>query len=554
VRYLDGDTPGWRRQAYLPFAGVYGVQVRDRRNTNRDADELPYGGEAFDYALRLEATPLVPTVLGFPVEESEESLEGANELPIFSLELEAGAVFEAEVWAERLAPSSGLDAMLYLVRQSDGAVLGHVDDTPIGTVDPLLRLGILGEDVLVYLIVDAYRIDHTSDYELSAALLEPSLDREPNDPVFLAYPAEPGVVIEGEVSAPYLRFRNTVTDSDFYVFPGGRSASYRVEVRPTGEGLEAAVRTGYRFISRGSSFFGEIFQADPPGQRGVVLEATSLLNEPFYVEVADRRNLFDPEAEPVGGAGFGYELEVTPFERTITNVALPVMEPESLSQPGEVDWFRFSVGGRVRLDVAALEQSEGPEPFVYLVQDNDAYIRRGDRGFSHLNNVPRTLRVAVADRRGGGGEGYEYDLTIDAFAFTPVAEVEPNDGPPVGGQVLGELPVWVDGELWGVDQSSFDTDVFVVSLEMGEVITIETAAGVNLELANADTIVTLSGPGMAQPLVDNNGGFGTASRIADFRAPASGAFEIAVTPWCDATRCVAGDYGLAIWSVAAAEE
>jgi hypothetical protein len=562
VRRLDGDTPGRRRQVYLPFAGRYGIEVRDRRNTALDDNEVPYGGDLFDYAFSLTVEDW-EEVDELPLGELRQLPDG-NPVQRFTVDLQAGRVFEAEIVADRLSPSSGLDAWLYLVEPADGRVLAQVDDAPLGTDDPILRTGIIQNARPVWLVLENFRVEFTSDYELWVRHFDHSADVEPNDPIGLAVPGVAGTeAISGEIEAPYLLGRSTLQDRDYYYFPGGPAASYRVAVTPLGDDLDAAIRTGYFGYSRGVPVLGELFIADPPDERAAGIDAVHAFDGYFYVEVSDRRNLFsdDDEEEPDllgGGAEFEYELTVSPLTREIAAIAAPYSDDALvLSEAGQVDWFELTVPARTRLELQALEGDEaiGFEPWVYLTEANDRYLRRARRALTHLNEVERAYRIGVVDRRGQGGADFDYQLDVAVQTFEVVDEVEPNDGPPVGGQSLPTLPAWVNGEVTGQnaddydcsdDECDGDVDIYVINLEAGQLVTIETAAAGVPDTPNADTTISLSGPGLEEPLVDGNGGFGWYSLLNQVEVPESGPFEVTVVPWCNSSGCRSGRYSLTV--------
>ena len=552
-RRLDIDTPGAVRHTYLPRAGRYGVEVRDLRNTRRSGEELPYGGPGFAYGFSLESVTFSAVDIALPFEtEGAVEFGAENALPVYSVSLTTGGVFEAEVFAQRLEPTSGLDAILYLVNETDDSIVRFEDDPSTPTVDPLIRTGILSDGIDGLLIVDAFRVSRQSTHTLRAEMLEPSLDWEPNNPTDLAYPIEVGSTVEGEIGAPTLRYRSTLTDRDYFYLPGGPSASYEIEVSAVGANLDVSVRTGWLGYSNGAPVLGEVFTADPDGDRDARLETVSLYDRTVFIEVADRRNLFDDESDPVGAdEGFEYELVVTAQERTIEPLALPADVEHELSSLGEVDWYALSSVEKTLLRVSA-DAAEGaaPElnPWIYLTTDADTLLRRREGSLNYLSTFETDYRLGVVDRKAGGGADYDYSLVVESVAFSAVDEVEPNDGPPEGGQILSESGSWwVTGTTSGANEGDFDADVFVVTLEEARLLVVETIDGGDAETDNADTVVMVSGVGLDEPASDDNGGIGDFS-LLQVEIVQAGSYEITVTPSCNDRSCAGGDYSLVIWT------
>ena len=552
-RRLDIDTPGAVRHTYLARAGRYGVEVRDIRNTRRSGEELPYGGDGYVYAFSLDTVTFAAEDIPLPFETTGTAELGAeNTLPVYSVSLDSGGVFEAEVVAQRLNPTSGLDAILYVIDQSDNAILRFEDDPSTSTVDPIVRTGILDEDTSALLIVDAYRVSRQTTHTLRAEMLAPSLDWEPNNPVDLGYPVEAGSTVTGEVSAPILRYRTMTTDTDYFYIRGGPSASYEIEVAAVGGDLDASLRTGWLGYSGGTPVLGEVFTANPNGTRDARLEAVSLYDRTLFIEVADRRNLFDEESDPVGGeSGFEYELTVTARDRTIEPVTLPHSENHELTNPGEVDWYASTAPERTVLRVRSAPTADAsPDitPWIYLATEADILLRRSEGSLRYLFPFETAYHLGVMDRAGGGGADYDYSLEAASVTFTSVDEVEPNDGPPEGGQILAdEGPWWVTGTTSGTNETDFDADVFIVALEAGQLVVIETIDGVDTESDNADTVLTVTGPGLEEPATDTDAGVGRFS-LLEIETIEEGSFEITVTPQCNDRSCSGGDYSLAIWT------
>lgn len=550
VRRLDVDTPGFARQAYLARPGRYGVEVRDARNTSATGEEQPYGGDDYDYAMLIEPVTIAPEAVTVPVDSGPRDLGVANAVRFLDFELEAGRVLEAEVFAERLSPSSGLDAVLYLVDRDDASVIVESDDAPISTVDPLLRTGIAPEARRVRLVLDAFHIRRGSRYELFVDSLAPSQDLEPNNPIHLAFPVSPGVDVEGSIGAPFLRFRSVIRDFDYYIVSAERATTYVVEVASEGAELDASVRTGFRSRSGSNLILSEVFVADPPDSRDVRLEAASLFDASMIIEVTDRRHVF-AEGETVGAdEGFEYTLTVTPFERTFEPMDLPFEGEGGLDAPGEMDWFELTAPPRTRLVVGAIEEAgegEGVEPWVYLTNTEDAFLRRGRRQLDYLSAAETVYRLGVVDRRAGGGEAYGYTLTVDAEAHAESVETEPNDAPDDGAEVLeGAGPWWIEGTLEGTSAEDRDHDVFLVTAEAGMRLTAETTAGADPERDDANTALSLEGPGIAEPVVDQDSGSGAHARILDYEVLEAGELVLTLTPFCNADGCQGGDYGFSV--------
>jgi hypothetical protein len=273
----------------------------------------------------------------------------------------------------------------------------------------------------------------------------------------------------------------------------------------------------------------------------------SLVDAAVWIEVTDRENLLNDDAEPRGGGDeFTYEMTVTPLERSFAPLTIPAEETEVIDERGQVDWYEFTVPARTRLQLSASGSADAFDPWVYLSLNNDQYVNRGDGTLSHLNAFETVYRAGVTDRLASAGDDYDYDFFVDAETFEVVAEVEPNDGPPEGGQLVDVLPVWFDGALTAENAEDFDRDVIVVNLTAGYTLLAETTAGTNGELDNADTQLTLTGPGIDEAVEDDDSGYSWWSRISDFVVPETGAYEITVTPYCDDQGCRPGDYALTV--------
>ena len=545
---LDIDTPGAVRHSYLPVAGTYGLEVRDARNSGRSGEEIPYGNDGFVYAVELAAVDFTATAESLPLDTGAVSFGDDNMLPAFKFTRPGNEVLEIDVEAERLDPTSGLDAMVWLVDATSRELIGRRDDTSTSTSDPLLRTGLSESGSEVIVIVDAYEVAFESRHILRIESLEPSQDREPNDPADLAFPLEPGVAVDGQVGEPFLRFRSNLTDMDYYLIPGDQAAAYSVSVEATGGDLDVGIRTGFLTYSRGFPLISEVFISDPAGSRDARIEATSLFERSLLIQVGDRRNMFDTEAERVGGAGYEYTLEVERLTRDFEPVEPPVDASYELSRPGEMDWTILTAPATSLLTVGALPADGADDafaPWIYLSDQSSEFLTRDAESVHYLSTVETVYHVGVVDRSGGGGEGFDYDLTIDAQTFAAANEVEPNNGPPEGGQVLtGDGPWWVTGELTG-NPGDTDLDLFLVALEAGDVVHVETTDGV-VEGDDADTRLEISGPGLEEPVSDDDGGVGRFS-AATVEATADGTFEVALTPWCDERTCRPGDYSLVVW-------
>jgi hypothetical protein len=360
----------------------------------------------------------------------------------------------------------------------------------------------------------------------------------------------PGVDVEGSVGAPFLRFRSTIRDFDYFIVTAERATAYLIELEAEGDELDASIRTGFRSRSGSNLILSEVFVADPPDGRDVRLEAVSLFDASMIIEVTDRRHVF-AEGETVGAdEGFEYTLSVTPLDRVFAPIELPFAGDGALDVPGEVDWFELTAPPRTRLVVAATEEAEegeGVEPWVYLTNTGDAFLRRGRRQLDYLNAAETPYRVGVVDRRAGGGAAYGYSLSITAEAHTELAETEPNDDPADGAELLdGAGPWWIEGTLEGASAEERDRDVFLVTASAGMRLTAETTAGADAEADDANTVLTLEGPGLDEPLVDQDSGIGAHARILDYEVLEDGQFTLTLTPFCNDDGCQGGDYSLSL--------
>ena len=552
-RRLDIDTPGSVRHTYLARAGQYAIEVRDIRNTRRSGEELPYGGDGFIYAFSLESTSFIAEDITLPFEtDGTVELGEENALSVYSVTLESGGIFEAEIVAQRLDPTSGFDGALYVINQSDDSIVRFDDDPSTQTVDPIVRTGILSEDIDALIIVDAYRLSRQSTHTLRAEMLEPSVDWEPNDPADLGYPVEVGATVNGEISAPTLRYRTLMTDTDYFYIPGGPSASYEIELTAVGGDIDASLRTGWLGYSRGIPVLGEVFTADPDSTRDARLEAVSLYDRTLFIEVADRRNLFDEETDPVGGgASFEYELTVTARDRTIEPLTLPLSESYELSDVGEVDWYSATATEKSMLRVRsgpATGASSNLTPWLYLTNGDDILLRRSESSLRYLFPFETAYHLGVMDRTGRGGDGYDYSLEAASVSFTEVDEIEPNNGPPEGAQILADTgPWWVTGTTAGTSADDVDADVFIAAIETGVLLIVETIDGIDTDSDNADTVLTVTGPGLEEPVTDTDAGVGRFS-LLELETTEAGSFEISVTPQCSDRSCTGGDYSLVIWT------
>ena len=293
---------------------------------------------------------------------------------------------------------------------------------------------------------------------------------------------------------------------------------------------------------------GEVFAADPPGTSDVRLEVTGLFDRRVYIEVADRRNLYDSDVDPVGGdEGFEYELTVTAMERAVATIEIPLDETYSIEQAGEADWYSLTAPEHSRLNISASPGDGEFEPRLYLASAEDIYIRRATAETTHyLSTFETVYQLAVVDATGSPDRSYQ--LTIDATAFESSEEAEPNDGPPEGGQILeGEGPWWVTGATSGDDEEDMDLDVFVVAVAADRLLVIETTQGADSETDDADTVVSVSGGDLEEAVSDDDAGLGYFSKL-EVATLEGGTFEVTVTPACDEDECSGGDYSIAIWT------
>ncbi|MCA9562573.1 MAG: hypothetical protein KC561_03745 [Myxococcales bacterium] len=542
---LTIDAPGAARQAYLPAAGRYAILVRDARNISHGSDEVPAGGDDFAYALSISEELLVVEAETLPLAASVAEIPEGNPVAAYDLTLPAGQVFEAEVFAQRLSPSSPFDGILHLIDQETGDPISYRDDTSTGTNDSLLRTDLLSEPRDVTLIVDAF-LFAGGGYELDAHALDGSQDYEPNNPSDLAFPLRVGNVVEGQVEEPFLRGRSTILDQDYYRLPGGYAAGYHVRVEAVGDDIDVSARAGrdgYLF----GPVIGDYVVANQAESRDIEFDYVNLYGGSILLEVAQRSNVF-PEAGdgPLGGEGYEYELEVSEYVPGPEAVSLPFEETPSLERVGTVDWYLFSVPPRTRLEVTATPEDEESERRLTLHLGNQDYrFRRRQNTFTYyLSTFGSEFRLGVHDS--ALDSTYAYDLSIIAQPFDSIEELEPNDeGEDI--QALGEgSAFFVFGTIVGTNQEDFDLDAFHLDLEQGERITVETFDGYDSQRDDADPIVTLEGPGLTR-LEDNNSGEYWHGLLSRVEAPQTGTYTVTVRPWCDSSRCISGDYSLTLW-------
>ena len=522
-RQLDELTPNQTRQLFLPYNGTYLIQVNDLQNLIYlyYYEGEPVGGSVgYEYDLSWSIETVSPPGELLPYEHDYDGLASDNGIRIIDFTAFEAGVLVADVDAQGLETPSELDAVLVLMSGDYSEVLAWNEDAD---ADPLVNdpylLHLIEQNERVRLVIDFIIARENNAHSLDVSIVDPTLEREPNDTNLRAWPldigddADSAIEVTGGFSEPEVsddpENPGEIPDVDWYTL-GMLSEGDAVEIT-MGTTTDSVAQPAVIMGTISSDYFGSYFDGlwyGEPGPDGTTrIEATAWADGFYYAVAIDKRNLRPTDApddwileEGVGGDNFGYTIEVISFERMTTDITVPFVSVDGgLAQPGEVDWFQFTSGEEPG------EEEEVPTQFlvISLTMDGEGVESVGylfDRTQYGEDYEPLEEPATVGSISGGTSEGVifseiprgvdyglavwnlgawpvaalPYDLEVDLVELPEVPEptVESDDFPDTTGaatvvSVTGESYV---GLLGGTGPDDADHDVFSVELAAGEVL------------------------------------------------------------------------------------
>lgn len=500
------------RDIYASAAGVYRVELRDRRT------DTAAGGELYGYELSIVVRDVVPEALTPPVRARTLRLDPPGTLGVYAVEL--AAAMRTRVLVESpisRAHPTGIDPIV-VVEAPDGTHLGESDDFLPTRRDARYFGPFPGGRARV--VVDHVEVIGTDDLELELTIDQPpdNFELEPNDTADLATPLLFPGQSRGQIDAP----TDGIADVDVWSFTAaaGTVASFRALVDASSQ-IDPYLRVG-RFVD------GQLEQlyanADFSGPSARV-EAILPQAGTYAVVVTDQRNR--PGAMPRGGPLFAYtvfseRLGIQPQGELTTSGELT----GTLDQGGRL--VRYLVTASVGPSLLALRTTATGAPADELVPYIRVYrpgatgvLGEGERATAVILPTPGTYVLAVHNAlQGAGALGYTFTLAARLVGLLEVAEAEPND---TAAQALTTLPAALTGR---VDAPS-DVDAYAIVLDVGE------GLGVTVHPAAPGLAVALRAP-------DGSVAAANAAALATFRAPSAGTYTLRVT------AAAAVDYQLAL--------
>ena len=521
-RQLDELTPNSTRQLFLPFDGTYTIQVNDLQNLIYlyYYEGEPVGGSAeYEYDLSWSLETISPPGELLPFEQDYDDLSAQNGIRIIDFTAFEAGVLVADLDAQGLATPSELDAVLVLMSGDYSEVLASNEDSDADpdVNDPYL-LHLIDENENVRLVVDFIVARSNNAHHLDVSIVDPTVEREPNDTNLTAWPldigadADSAIAVTGGFAEPVEsevpEEPGDIPDIDWYALGPLSEGDTVVLSVETPEGSEAQPAVVMGSIS--SDYFGSYFDGlwwGEPGPDGTArIEATAWTDGFYYAVAIDARNLKPSDApddwvlDGVGGENFGYVISAFTFERTTSDITLPfVSDGSQLSQPGEVDWFQFTSGETPGDDDVAPIQflmltltmdGEDVEPLAYLfdrTQYGDDYepletpalvgtIDGGTTDGVIFSEIPRGVDYGLAVWNLGAWPtaSLAYDLSVDLVELPEVPDptVETDDFPDdtASATALVGPSTSYAGLLSGNGPDDADHDVFAVELSEGQVL------------------------------------------------------------------------------------
>lgn len=489
------------RDVYASAAGVYQVEVRDRRTDGA------IGGELFGYELSITMKEVTPDGLTAPVTKRTIRLDPAGSLGVYTMDLTAAmrtrVLVESPITASHL---TGIDPIV-VVEGPDGAHLGESDDFLPNKRDARFFGPFPGGRARI--IVDHREIIGSDELELSMTIDQPpdNFEVEPNHRPDLASPLVFPGQSRGLIDAPV----DGAADVDVWSFSTttpGAVASFRGLVDANSQ-VDPLVRVG-RFVGdRFEVLYANTDFSGPSARVEAILPQVGM----YHLLVTDQRNR--PGMPARGGVLFPYTvfsepLGIQPQREVTTSGAIE----GTIDQGGRL--VRYLVTASVGPTLLSLETTATGVP-----DDLTPYIRvyrpgavgvlgEGEREVAVILPIAGTYVLGVHNSENGvGGLGFTFSIDAQLTGLAEVPEGEPND---MAAQVVAALPA---GLLGRVDPQA-DVDRYALTLSAGDRLTV-----VNHPVV-ADLDVDLYGPAGTRVAA------GLAA-IAAYRVPADGSYVLQVS-------------------------
>ncbi len=411
----ESDT----REVFLPLPGRYTLAVSDFRSFIQSAGNV--GGIGYDYTVYVSEIPLPePTVVALPTVALPRSFDGTlNTYRVATTNLEA-----LQVAANGIAiDANSFQFPTLAVLESDGSATlahsspGQVSDT--SRVSLIIALGGRTEVLVVEDYVQRFLNTSTSvDFGASAIFETETADRpndtrESNIPWLVA-----GTSFSGLIAEPRDQAGTLVADQDFFLFSAKRGVLYRAVVTPdiVTAALQPRVDIGV-FYEQGDSFFSSSFSADEARTDGTTtVEYYFLSHEDGEAAV---RIQHDPNqvGPPVGGAAYGYRVELQIVEPSVATVVVPGTGSREF-EAGGVGIFEFdATQGQI---VRGILDDQGLFVDANVSTLDGTFINTSYGDFTFMAAQSGRYRVDIKDFLGRPTEvGSGVTLTLGAQTVVP---------------------------------------------------------------------------------------------------------------------------------------
>lgn len=490
------------RDIYASAAGVYVIEVRDRR------DEAGIGGELFGYELSITARDVVPDGLTAPVTRRTVRLDPPGTVGVFAIDLAAAQRTRVLVQSP-IAPGhpTGIDPIV-VVEGPDGAVLGESDDFLETGRDARYFGAFPGGRARV--VVDHAEVIGTEDLELSLTIDQPSDEQElePNDAEAFASPLVFPGQSRGQIDAPV----GGVADVDVWSFTTatpGTVAGFRGLVDPASQ-VDPFLELGRYVDGRFEALYANADFSGPSARIEAILPQAGT----WFLRVTDQRNV--GRAPPRGGPLYPY----TVFAET-----LGIQPQGQLTSSGTIEGTLDQGGRLLRYLVTA---SVGPSLLelrtiaVGVADELTPYLRvyrpgavgvvtEGERTVTAFLPVAGTYVLAVHNAQDGAGAlGYTFTIDARLTGLVEVPDGEPND---TTAQPVAGLPAGLVGRI----DPATDVDRYAFALQAGDRLAVVGQPVV------AALVLTLYAAGQSAPVAVG------AAAISAYAATADGTYELAVS-------------------------
>lgn len=459
-RSVLASAPGFRvrREVFIPAAGKYVLRVEDARNAN---GVLPAVGSArHTYRVVVRSVTPTPTILALGRSRQRLSYgstggSSAGTLPAFRLDVTVPMSLTAETFARQAV--GGADPTLYLRGPAQTTVLAAEDLEP--TLHHDAWLGAYLRAGTYTLIVDVQQVNLAAPpaFDLSTGFFPPGAEQEPNDDPLRPFPsAPPPTVVTGGLAAP----ASGLADVDHFKVP--LLAGQFVELRLKGRRLLVPRLT----VTDPQGIVAET-QPNLAGAAETVTQLFVSQTGAYLVRVEDARNALGTAV--VGGAGYEYELRVTPLDRNATELGsleprATVRAAQQFAAAGAKRWYHFTVAapGDVVLLTAEPQGSWPVALRVYRASGN-ALVAEGREGRFAWYLDGGDYWLSVHDLEGRAGS-----------AFTLRAQRVPTGA---SGDALPPPGESVPPRAWRGAIKASEAHTYVVDLDVGETVSVELLPG-----------------------------------------------------------------------------